>query len=304
MKKLLVVLLFIFISAAVFIGAVSANGKSDLKPVTGTTADVQRIVSLAPSVTELLFALGLGDRVVGVTRQCLYPPEARAIAKIGGYYDPNYEQILRLKPDLVIMLTEHVPEKAMVTNLGIRVLVVDHMTVAGIVRSFTEIGTLCGVKEKAAAIVTDLEARMDRVKKKTSGLSRPRVMVSIGRGMGSGALKDIFIAGKGTFYDDLIVLSGGENAYSGTAVKFPQVEIEGIYKLDPEIVIDMVPDCAGMKVTKKELLAEWGKATHVSAVKNKRVYIFEQDYATVPGPRFILTLEQMVRVIHPEIAWE
>jgi iron complex transport system substrate-binding protein len=273
-------------------------GKPDSTPVGNNL----RIVSLAPSVTETLFALGLGQRVVGVTRQCLYPPEARTIAKIGGYYDPNYEQIVRLKPDCVILSIEQAPERRMVSSLGIRVLVVDHLTVAGIVGSFTEIGALCGARERAAAIIADLDARMDSVKLKTKGLPRPKVMISIGRGMGSGSLKDLFIAGKGTFYDDLIALAGGENVCSGSLVKYPQVALEGIYKLDPEIVIDMAPDCAG-KVTKELLLAEWGKATHVSAVKNNRVYIFEQDYATVPGPRFILTLEQMARAIHPEVGW-
>jgi iron complex transport system substrate-binding protein len=306
MNKFRIPLLLILLAAGAFIGAVTISGNpkpdTNYNPAPDDTVGTRRIVSLAPSVTEVLFALGLGDRVVGVTRQCLYPPEARSKTKIGGYYDPNYEQIVRLKPDLVIMSKEQVPEKAMVDNLHIPVLVVDHMTVDGIVKSFNEIGAVCDASEDAAELAGDLIVRMHHVEEKTSGLPRPRVMVSLGRGMGSGALKDIFIAGKGTFYDDLITLSGGENVYSGTNIKFPQVEIEGICKLDPDVVIDMM--LPGMNLTKAALLDEWKKAGHVQAVKNNRVYIFEQDYATVPGPRFILTLEQMARAIHPEIKWE
>jgi iron complex transport system substrate-binding protein len=304
MKNILITLFLILASAILFAGAVTVNGKRNApKPSSGTPAG-QRIVSLAPSVTEVLFALGLGDRIVGVTRQCLYPPEAAKITKIGGYYDPNFEQIVRLKPDLVVMLPEHVSEKEIVTGLGIRALIVNHFTVEGIVRSFAEIGTMCGAGEKAAVIVADLNARMERIRKKTDGLPQPRVMVSLGRGMASGSLKDLFIAGKGTLYDDLIMLSGGTNVYTGKAVRFPQVELEGIYKLDPEVVIDMVPNLVAMNLTRGIVAAEWEKAVHCKAVRNSRVYLFEEDYTTVPGPRFILTLEKMARAIHPEAAWE
>jgi iron complex transport system substrate-binding protein len=263
-----------------------------------------RIISLAPSVTEILFDLGLGDRVVGVTRYCRYPPGALTKASVGGYYDPAYEEIVRLKPDLVVMLSEHVAAKQLLRGLDIKVLMVDNADISGIVSSIMKIGTICGVEQNALKIVEDIEKRMGRIKHGTNGLPKPRVMISLGRGMGSGSLADIYIAGKNTFYGEMIVLAGGVNAYNGTTVTFPQVSNEGIYQLNPQIIIDMVPDLDKIKISEEKILAEWNSVANVDAVRNKRVYLFEQDYSVIPGPRFISILEQMARVIHPEIQWK
>jgi iron complex transport system substrate-binding protein len=272
----------------------------DTVPVNGYC----RIIALAPSITETLFALGLGDRVVGVTRYCRYPPEATTKAKVGGYSDPSYEDMVRLKPGLVVMLSEHVAAKQLLSGFGIKVLVVDNADISGIVSSIMKIGRTCGVEQNAIKIVDNIENRMDRIKRRANGLPRPRVMVSLGRGMGSGQLQDIYIAGKNTFYDDMIILAGGVNAYNGTTVTFPQISMEGIYQLNPQIIIDMVPDLDGIKISTEKILAEWNRASKVDAVRNKRVYLFEEDYSVLPGPRFILLLEKMAKVIHPEVTWD
>jgi iron complex transport system substrate-binding protein len=142
---------------------------------------------------------------------------------------------------------------------------------------------------------------MALIKHRTTGLPKPRVMISLGRGMGSGTLADIYIAGKNTFYGEMIIFAGGVNAYNGVTVAFPQVSKEGIYQLNPQIIIDMVPDLD--KISEEKILAEWNNVANIDAVRNKRVYLFKQDYSVIPGPRFISILEQMVRVIHPEIQW-
>jgi iron complex transport system substrate-binding protein len=262
-----------------------------------------RIISLAPSITETLFELGLGGNVVGVTRYCNYPPEARNKERVGGYYDPSYEEIVRLKPDLVVMLREHAVPRSCLQNLRINILTVDHSTVRGIVNSVAVIGCRCGAGQKAERLVTAINERINRIKNKTGKLHRPRVMVSLGRGMGSTSLDDIYIAGRNTFYDELVVLAGGVNAYNGKAIAFPQVSRESIYQLDPEIIIDMIPDLAGNKQGREKILAEWNGVVTVDAVRNKRVFLFEEDYSVLPGPRFILLLEKMSRVIHPEVEW-
>ena len=264
----------------------------------------KRIISLAPSITETLFALGTGDRVAGVTRYCLYPPEARTKEKIGGYYDTNYEAALSLNPDLVILFPEHEKQITDFKSLGVDVMVVDHSDINGILDSIIEIGRAVGAKERAHRLVAALKAGIKRVRKKTENLPRPGVLVSIGRNMGSGDLSDLFISGEDGYYDSMITIAGGMNVYKGRTANFPAVSAEGILRLNPQVIIDVIPDLEKRGWDEKDILKEWQKVGGVDAVKNGRVYVFSGDYTVIPGPRFILTLEKMARAIHPEIDWD
>lgn len=264
----------------------------------------RRIVSLAPSITETLFALELGNRVVGVTRYCDYPPEALGREKVGGYYDPNYEAIVALKPDLVIMLPEHEEPKKYLTELGLSVLAVNQESISGILDSIRAIGKLCGAEREAWEVVAGIEGRMAEIRNRMEGLPRPRVMLCVGRNMGSGFIEDVYIAGRDGFYDEMITIAGGMNAYHGRMPKFPMVSAEGMLRLNPEVIIDMVPDLEGKGWNEEDILKEWQSVGGVDAVKNEDVYVFGQGYAVIPGPRFILILESMARAIHPEIEWE
>lgn len=281
--------------------SVSGNAsENDSGDDVNTNTTYRRIISLAPSITEILFKLGLGDKVVGVTDYCDFPPEAQAKAKIGGYYDPNYEAIIALRPNIVIMLPEHQGPKQYLSRFGLKVLIVDHKSISGILSSITAIGNTCGVEQNAASLVLDLQKRMERIKQKTNGLTHPKVMVTVGRNMGSGSLRDIYISGRDGFYDEMITLSGGINAYTGS-VTFPVVSGEGIIRMNPEVIIDIIPDLEQKGWDKTMIIKEWKTIPQVDAVKNSRVYIFGEDYVATPGPRFILIMEQMARAIHPEI---
>jgi iron complex transport system substrate-binding protein len=265
--------------------------------------DYRRIVSLAPSVTETLFALGKGDIVVGVTQFCDYPPEVRAIAKVGGYFDPNYEAIAALDPDVVILLPEHVDAKRQLEQLGLHTVPVDHNSIEDILNSIRAIGRLCDVTDKAAALVREMEATMEAVKQKTADRPRPRVMICVGRNLGSGRLADLYIAGNDGLYNRLTELAGGTNAYTGD-IPFPTISEEGILRINPEIIIDIIPDLNERGLDAATLIKEWDSIPAIDAVRNKRVNIFSEDYISIPGPRFILTLKALARHIHPELEWE
>jgi iron complex transport system substrate-binding protein len=266
------------------------------------TCGPQRIVSLSPSITETLFALGLGGRVAGVTRYCRYPPEAERLPKVGGYADPDYEGIVRLKPDLVIMMREHESAAACLRKLQVPVLTVDHNSVAGIINSIGAIGDRCHAAQRAGVVADSLKEQIGRIRKMTERLLCPRVMVCVEHG--AGAFTGLYIAGKNTFYDELVALAGGQNAYVGADVMFPLIAIEGIYRINPQVIFDMLPAIGGKPPDTERVAREWKTLAKVDAVKNGRVYVFDQDYAVVPGPRFIATLEQMARAIHPELAWK
>jgi len=262
-------------------------------------APPRRIVSLAPSITEVLFRLDQGSRVVGVTRYCDYPPEATEKPVVGGYFDVNYEMLLSLEPDLVILLKEHQDAVDRLAELGVRTLTVDHSRVQGIIDSFGAIGAQCG--PEAASKASDLEEwsrwNIGLVSKAVDGLPRPKVMIAVGRLMDKGSGGEIFISGRDGFYDDLLTLAGGINSYRQETLKLPAISDEGLIRLDPDVVLEMVPDLSGDE-DRSSLMELWRSKTGIRAVEEGRVYILGQDYVVVPGPRFVYLLKDMAELIH------
>ena len=256
---------------------------------------------MAPSVTEVLFALGLGDRVIGITRYCNYPPEVEAKARVGGLLDPNFEAVVALRPDLIVLLQGSEQNLPAFHKLGLPTLIVDHKNIEGILASLTDIGRAAGVAPQAEAIVDDIEARIDRVATKTAGRPRPRVMFCVERTLGTGKIQDVYIAGADGHLDRMIALAGGVNAYQG-AVRFPVISSEGILRLNPQVILDMVPSLAP-GTDREKILADWQQLTQVDAVQHGRVHVLDDSYISVPGPRFILVVEKLTRLIHPEVSW-
>ena len=261
---------------------------------------------MAPSITETLYALGLGDRVVGVARDCHYPPEVEKVKEtgnVGGYYDPNIEAILALKPDLVIMLEEQAQALPNFEKLGLETLVVSHQTVKGIIESFSIIGGKCGRGPEGRRMARDLQNRVDRIRERTRNLPRPRVLFVLDRTFGRGQLSDLYVAADDSYIDTIIDWAGGQNAYSRRGVRYPVVSTEGIMSLNPDVIVDLVPPGLVQQLGRQSLLDDWNDVKTVAAVKNHRVLIFDQDYACVPGPRFLQLVEDLAQQIHPEVDW-
>lgn len=280
-----------------------SNGQDALLPPPDH-APYQRVVSMSPSVTEILFSLGLGDRVVGVTEFCDYPPEAASRPRIGGYFNPNYEAIVALEPDLVILLEEHAEPRRALSAFDIAILVVSHKEIRGILDSINAIGRTCSVPHKAEIMVSTLEQRIETIEKATRDLDRPSVLVSVGRPLGTGEIREVYVAGQEGFYECMIDWAGGKNVYQGQMVRYPLVSAEGILTMNPQIIIDISAETETMDLDESVILKEWDSVSDVDAVKNGRVHILGEDYVGIPGPRFVLTLERIAEVIHPEIKWD
>lgn len=262
----------------------------------------QRIVSLAPSITETLFALGLGDHVVGVTRYCDYPPEACRKPQVGGYFNPNFEAIVALHPDLIVTTSQSV--RPAFDKLRLPTLLVHHKSIEGILKSISAMGRACGAAEKAEQIVGDIEVRLDKIRRKTAGLRRPRVLCVVQRTLGTGHPEDVYIAGRDGHLDRIITLAGGQNAYGQGAARFPVVSTEGLFEMNPEVIVDLSASIVKSPLDRRAMLADWQELARVEAVKRGQVYMLEDDYATVPGPRFILLVEKLARMIHPQVDWQ
>jgi iron complex transport system substrate-binding protein len=257
-------------------------------------ASPQRIVSTSPGITETLYALGLGDRVVGVTTYCRYPPEAAKKPKIGTYLQPNIETILSLKPDLVIAETSGVRRASRISSLNLKVLEVDNTTLAGIYESIRRIGAAAGVPAAADALAARIRSNLEDVRKRTAG-RRPRVLVIVGRT--PGRLEELVAAGKGSHLDELIAIAGGDNIFEDSAAPYAKISMEALLRRNPEVIVDigeLMQTGAGGET------ALWSRYPALAAVKEHRVFALQNDIFVVPGPRIAEAARALARLFHPE----
>lgn len=262
-----------------------------------SSGEYSRIISMAPSTTELLFELGLGEEIVGVTRYCIYPPEAQAKELVGGFLDPNYEAILALEPDLVVLLPVHGDVIGKIEELGIETLVVDHRTLDGILDSIDAVGERCGRVEEARLLRNTIETRLEEIELAHADVSRPSVLLSSARSYGSGRIGDVYVAGKNQWYDDVIRFAGGKNAFTDESIPFPSLSGEALLVLDPDVIVELAPDLRDTSVD--AIVAEWGTLPTMRAVRNGRVYVLQGDHVAIPGPRFVQIIEDLAAVLHP-----
>jgi iron complex transport system substrate-binding protein len=255
---------------------------------------------MAPSTTETLFALGLGDRVVGVTRYCDYPAATSEIAKVGGYVDPNYEAIVALRPDLTILLTSHSDAKMELEQLGIRTLSTPHKTVEDVHEAIRLIGQACDAEDRAEALLEDLNRRTQAVQLAVEAQSRPRVLICIGRDTDSGELSGMYMAGRQGIFDEIIEMAGGTNAFADELAAYPQVSAEGVIQVNPDVIVDLVSHISPGAKTPEEIKGQWSRLRTVAAVGDGQVHVIEGNHALRPGPRYIQFLEQLARLLHPD----
>jgi len=289
--------LIIFIVAMIGINTQSSSKFSSHKTP-------QRIISLSPSVTETLFALGLGDKVVAVTDYCDFPEEANKLPKVGGFINPNLETIVALQPDLVIFLANQQRVVAQLQQLNIPILPVSNTSLADIKNTIDVIGAQTQHQQQADQLLNKINQKIAFITEKTTGLTRPKVMITMGHSIDSEHMKQIFIAGQHDFYNDLITLAGGQNVYQAQQPNVPSLSMEGIMQLNPQVIIDVYPEAEDHNSDLVKVLQQWHDLKYVDAIQNNRIHLIEQGYATIPGPRIFLLLDQLARLIHPEVDWE
>ncbi len=257
----------------------------------------QRIVSLAPSITETIYALGLDQNLVGVSQFCKYPPDAQNKPKVGGLMDVSYEAILALKPTLVLSLFEFREKNNSLKRLGINVLELDHRRVAGILETIELIGKQCGKEASALEITATLKLKIEEIKSHVKRTPPVRVMIVVTGGPEGGSLKNMYVSGQDGFYSELLHIAGGANVYDGPTSGIGVVSAEGVLKLDPQIIVHIIAEAVPGELSVETLTRSWQDMAPVSAVKNRQIYLLDADYVSIPGPRFVLLLEELARII-------
>ena len=258
-------------------------------------ASPHRIVSLAPSVTETLYALGMGDAIVGITRFCTYPPQVRDKPQVAGFGEVNYEAVLRLRPDLVVLPQDMKQNKKDLENLGLRVLPLDTGSLPGLVRAMEELGNATGHADEAHAAIAAINDSLAAAQIRAGERPKPKVLFSVMRSYHRpGYIAEINAVGKDGFYSELIPAAGGSNVYTGE-LPFPRLSREAIILLNPEIIIDSIPSSANPDAVRRD----WQSLSSVAAVKNNRLYFFIDEVDTVPGPRCYQTLTKLSHALYP-----
>lgn len=253
----------------------------------------ERIISLSPANTEILFALDLGEKVVGITDVCDYPSQTEEKEKIGGYANPNLEKIIQLKPDLILASHGNPPELIdQLDELNYTVVGLNPQSIDQVISSIIMVGRITGKEEEAARLTEEMKKRIEAVLSETSSLvenNRPRVLYVVW-------YKPLWTAGSGTFIDELIQKAGGINI-AGDIAGWPQMSLEIVIEKNPQVVIVGEDHPGGLVETVKGEGVLWT----TDAFKYDQIYIIDADIVSRTGPRIVNALEEMAKIIHPEI---
>ena len=260
----------------------------------------QRIISTSPSITEILFELGLQDRIVAVTDFCIYPEEACHLPSIGGVLNPDIETIVSLTPDLIILQSDSAKMEKNIKSLGIPTFSIKVRTISDIFESINRLGKELNCQEAAKKLLFLLKDKINTFKQRLAGRLPKKVLLLLGDS--SNPARDLYAVGPGTFLNELLVLSGGKNILNNSKAQYPKLSKEYIIEQSPEIIIEAGPKS---NLPQKEIdyrVEQWNRFPTIQAVRDKSIYFIGADYILIPGPRLVKILENFVQVIHPDLS--
>lgn len=264
---------------------------------TGTVPS--RIVSTSPSITETLFALQLGDRVVGVSTYCRYPTQVLSLPKVGTFLKPEPETIARLKPDLVYVQAGPNTVATQLAALGLRTAVVDRGSLPSVFSTIRQISVAAGVPERGDALVQEIQSALNRLKTAVAGQPARRVLVIVGRR--TGTLTDMIAVGPGSYLHDLIGIAGGENVMGSVTLEYPRISMETVISLKPDVIMDigeMGETPADSERRRKVTESLWARQRLVAAVRTGGVHAVNDEAFVVPGPRVVDVARAMAGWFH------
>lgn len=256
------------------------------------------VVTFAPSITETVFAIGQGDRVVGVTDFCLYPPEAAALPKLGGVFNPNLEALAALAPTMLIVpgpsSTGKLSEFA--KRMGIEV-VDGHMdSLATIDAGMQRIGDALGASDEAKMVRQEIAAQLDAIARAVADETRPRVLLVASRD--THTLDSVFTMGGTSFLSELLDVAGGTNIFADETQPYFEASKESIVAAEPEVIIEFHAGAALSAAELERFRGDWQALPSLPAVRDGRVYLLTENFTLIPGPRIVDTARLMAQQLH------
>jgi iron complex transport system substrate-binding protein len=261
-------------------------------------SEPRRIVSLVPATTEMLFAIGAGDRVVGIGSFDRFPADVDGLPRVGGLIDPDTERIVSLRPDLVIVYNTQVELKQRLDRAGIAYYPYEHRTLADVVDTVRAIGVRIGLGPSANAVAAEMERNLAAVRTSVAGRPRPATLLVFGRDPG-GPLRNVEASGGYGFLADLLDIAGGENVFRDVERQAVQATTELILARRPDVIVELRYGTAAAVRDFSQEIAPWTALASVPAVRNRRVHALVGDEFVIPGPRVVIAAERLARVLHP-----
>ena len=251
-----------------------------------------RVVSLAPSITEMLYAIGLNEEIIGVTEFCDYPPAAQQKPKVG-YAQPNVEAIVTLQPDLVLATRAFLRAEllAKLEQLKIPTFVVDPESFEEIPSRIQTVGRILNRSSSADGVAMAMRQRIASIRSKMETVARVRVLYVLNS-------EPLITIGPGSYIHQVINMAGGFNIASQSTEPYPHLNMEAVLKEDPEIIIFPIGNAEGIPLSEQQ---QWLRWTSLTAVKQSRLHQISADVLNRPGPRIVEGLEALARIIHPEV---
>jgi iron complex transport system substrate-binding protein len=262
-------------------------------------APPRRIVSLVPNVTEMVYAIGAGSRMVGVSSYDTYPPEVRSLPNVGALVDPNVERILSLKPDLVIIYASQEDLARQLARAGIETFGYRHGGLAAVTATVRELGAKLGEAAAAAATASRIEAGIEDVRRRVAGRPRPRTLLVFGRERLS--LRGIYACGGTGFLDDMLAAAGGDNVFADVKTEAVQAGTEQIISRRPDVILEVRAVNEAFPTGDREAERRvWSALGSLPAVRDGRVTFLFDDRIVVPGPRIVEGTRELAKALHPD----
>jgi iron complex transport system substrate-binding protein len=258
----------------------------------------QRIITIAPNSAEVICTLGACDRIVGVSKFCVYPPQLLDRPGVGGLSDPDLERIAALRPDLLVMRGRNDALERLCEDLHIPIYKDETDTMPGIENCLGELGARLGLNEQAKAIIKEFHDRLDAIRSRIAGKTKPRVLLTVSRQ--PDRLANVLTTGKGTFLDQMIEIAGGVNVFGQLDMIYPQVSPEGMLAQQPDVIIELMPDLKLTTALKEQMVEQWKRLGSMPAVTKNRIYVLTDENGLIPSPRYVEIIDKVSRLLHPE----
>jgi iron complex transport system substrate-binding protein len=256
----------------------------------------RRIISMAPNITETIFALGFGDRVVGVTDFCVYPPQAKELPKVGGFFNPNLERLAALQPDLVILQGRHDKVDRFCAGRHIAAFHVNMDSLSTIYSGIRDLGEVLGAHVQAQVLCTAIRNELEAVRADVSGRDKKKVFVSLGRAMGS--MANLYTVGGTSFLSEVLEIAGGENIFRDVTQPYPEASKESLIKRAPDVILEMRPGETLSPEDRRRIIAEWQIFRNIPAVSHGDIQVVTEDFVLVPGPRVAAIAKILAEALH------
>ncbi len=258
----------------------------------------QRIIAIAPNSAEVICELGACDRIVGVSKFCIYPPELLDRPKVGGFSDPDLERIAALRPDLLVMRGKNDSLQRLCETLRVPIYTDETDTLPGIEKCLQDLGARLGLAQQADRRIREFRARLDSIRAKNASKPKPRVLLTVSRQ--PDRLANILTTGRGTFLDQAIEVAGGVNVFGDLDMTYPQVSPEAILAQRPEVILELMPEFEVTSEARERLFRQWRELAAIPAVAHERIHIIADENCLIPSPRYVEVVEHFARLLHPE----